>query len=100
MAESRSDDRLFGAFALAMFAAGVLLPGAREDGWKSGQGFALGVAAEILAVFVGVFGWRDRTAKVAVLSAAVLLVLAVLAYVFFGVHATAVPPNGKMNFIE
>ena len=84
---------------MALFAVGVLLPCIVQNGWNSTQGFATGIVAEMLAVFIGAFGWRERTAKVAVISAMILLVGLVLVYLVFSAHATEMPAN-KMKFTE
>jgi len=77
-----SSNEVLGPASLYLFLAGILLP-ILTDSFSPGMAVALWSSCQITAVILGVVGWRQKTAKVAVILAAAAILLPLLVYMVF-----------------
>jgi len=83
--------RVFAYSSLTFFVAGILLPFCIYDDLQPVPSLGLWVVAQGLAIVFGGLGWREKVAKVTVILALLAVVLPLLTYMLFGVHAEKVP---------
>ena len=80
MKESQSSDKLFGNLALALLIAGLLVPFVIGAFVSEGLAMGFGAVACLLALVLGIIGWKQKTGKVTVVAIAVLTVFAAGTY--------------------
>ena len=71
MEQSRSSDKLFGNLALGLLVAGLLVPFIIGV-FSEELAIAFGVTACLLALVLGIIGWKQKTGKVTVVAIVVL----------------------------
>jgi hypothetical protein len=75
-----SDTRMVGLAACSFAAAGIILPLLSYDRWCFAPAAAVWLCAEVLALLLGAFAWRNTLGKVAIATSLLLTVLPVLFY--------------------
>ncbi len=83
MSKTHADDRIFSILALGLLITGLLGPFIIAAFSNDDLAIGFGVIATLLALLFGILGWKQRMAKVAVITIGFLIVASLTALLLF-----------------